>query len=394
MLAGILLVRLLPVDQYALYTVASALLAMLTLGANMGVPQAVITLGSAADEGRLQRLVGAALPQCRRQFLITAPVVLGLAWFMLDHAEWALWSRLVCVGLVLLAAWWRIPTMIAAGILNARHQTAGLFQIGLVEAIARVALAPVCLIVPHAAVGVTANAIGNGWARVTSRRFLPLDAAAQGPADPELTAAIRAFVVPLVPIIIYQAVQGQISVLVLTAFGSVTSVAYAGAISRFNQIITVAMMLNPFLVQPILARQQFRASYVRRLGAVLGILSVGATLVLISAFVVPEWWLWILGSQYAGLRDELPLTLSIGVMTLLGGTLYTAVIARGDTSGQSWAIAVGIAGQLLFAATRDISTVANALLLSLIPAAAYVLVQFVILLRVLTRWSRPDTAST
>jgi hypothetical protein len=393
--AGLLLVRLLPLDQYALYTVAGALLAFAAAGTTLGVPQALITRGSTvhSDSARLGALIRAASPQCRAQYLVTVPAIVALSWAMFHGHQWSWPAKAVSVSLVLLGGWLRLPTMLASAVLNLRHDARGLFRIGIGEALARVALVPLCIVWPYAPVALFANVVGSALARWAAQaRVHPLlDRTAS--ADPADSAAIRAFTRPLIPNILYFALQGQLSVLVLSAFGSATSIAQVGAISRFNQLITLAMMLNPFLVQPVLARQSSRRRFLERLAVIIGAIAGASAIVLLSAALTPRWWLLILGPTYNGLERELLIALGTSLATLAGGTLYTAVISRSQTGGQFWAIILGIAAQLIFGVTHELSTAANALVLSLIPAVAYGAVQGVLLMRVVLRWSPTAPAS-
>jgi O-antigen/teichoic acid export membrane protein len=386
-LVGVLLVRLLTVEEYALYTVGGALLAVIALGAHMGVPQAIITLASKqSDPNVLRALVHAAIPQCTLQYLLTIPFVLVLAVLMIGRHDWSVFEGVACVALVVVAGWFRVPSMVAGAVMNLRHDSLGLFRAGMAESLTRVALLPVCIIWPKAMLALLANLAGAAmmsWASLRRVNF-SIDPGFRG--DPVQLAAIRAFTVPLVPTIVYHALQGQISVIVLSLFGKAASVAQVGAISRLNQLVMLALMLNPFLVQPVLARQTDRQAFARRLTVILGVIAVFIVITLTSATLVPDWWLWLLGSKYTNLRQELPVALAAGLATLTGATLYTAVIARNRTSGQFWAIILSVGGQLVFASAQDVTIIRNALVLNLIPALAYATVQAVILIRVMMQW--------
>jgi hypothetical protein len=168
--------------------------------------------------------------------------------------------------------------------------------------------------------------------------------------------------------------------------GNATSIAEVGAITPLNQIVTLGMLLNPFLVQPVMARQLNRARFLNRVGLIVAGLAAISAIVMASAYMVPEWWLFILGRAYSGLERELPVALAIGMLTLVSGTLYTVVISRNRTTGQYWSILSSIAVQVIFVAVHGVANVFDALLLSLFPALAFATVQMVLLIRVACEW--------
>jgi hypothetical protein len=121
-------------------------------------------------------------------------------------------------------------------------------------------------------------------------------------------------------------------------------------------------------------------------------LATVSTVVMASAYLVPGWWLWILGGSYADLERELPVTLATGMLTLIGSTLYTVVISRNRTAGQSWSIAPSIIGQVVFVAFHGAASAFDALVLGLIPSVALAALQLALIVRILKAWSVPSSA--
>ena len=52
LVVGLALVHVLPVDQYALYTIAGSLLVVVSLGSNFGLGQAIVSLGAGRRDER------------------------------------------------------------------------------------------------------------------------------------------------------------------------------------------------------------------------------------------------------------------------------------------------------------------------------------------------------
>ena len=165
------------------------------------------------------------------------------------------------------------------------------------------------------------------------------------------------------------------STAILGFAGHTSSVAEVGALGRLGQVFGLIMTVNTFFVQPYFARIENRRAYVEKGLLVLSGIGALSLLTMISAFVLPEWWLFILGAKYAGLKKELPFALLVSLFLLLSGTLYTMVIARKSTVGQSWMIASGILIQLLFIGMNGIRTTFDALILNVLLAGGGALVQ-------------------
>jgi membrane-associated HD superfamily phosphohydrolase len=189
---------------------------------------------------------------------------------------------------------------------------------------------------------------------------------------------------------IYTLLQGQIAIFLLSAHTNTPAVAEVGALSRLGQLFTVIMMLNPFLVQPVFARVTSRRDFQTKLTLMVAALSALSALVLGSAYAAPHPWLFLLGSKYAGLTPELPIAVGTALATVVGGTLCTVVLARGQTRGQSFAILPCLGGQLAYIALRGVHSTSDGLILTFIPAMANAVTQAVLLLQVSRNW--PETA--
>jgi len=146
------------------------------------------------------------------------------------------------------------------------------------------------------------------------------------------------------------------------------------------------MMLNGFLVQPHFSRIDTKVEFIRKATLVSGSFILFSSVSMASVFIVPQWWLFILGSKYHNLEHELPIAVLTAILTLLGATFYTMVISRNITRGQSWYIAMGILGQIAFLWIAGVHSTVDALVLSLIPVFGYCLVQAILLGVVISRW--------
>ena len=207
------------------------------------------------------------------------------------------------------------------------------------------------------------------------------------PPTAQHLAALRKFAIPLVPGAIYYMAQGQISTLLLTVFGQTTSIAEVGALGRLGQILGLLMMLNGFVILPNLARVNQRNEFILHGARLIALFVVVGGMTLLSTFVVPEWWLYLLGGNYDHSGEFLPLAMSGSLIALLAALFHTMLISRAATRGQAWNIVVGIGFQAVVLATWGVRTTADALSLNILLASGAAVLQLGLLVRFLQKWN-------
>jgi hypothetical protein len=100
-----------------------------------------------------------------------------------------------------------------------------------------------------------------------------------------------------------------------------------------------------------------------------------------SGILFPHAWVLLLGAKYRSLAGWVPLALLTSMLWVLAGMLYSMLIARGVTRGQSWNIVVGTTSQLVFIRVHGVYDTADAVLLNVLPAASQFFVQVLLLVR-------------
>lgn len=387
-LGGILIVRWLPVDEFALFTVASLLLTLVTLGANLGLTNALISLGAPVREqtGRLAALFAASQRLSRRLFVFALPVVVAVAVLLLPRHSSDAGYALLVLAAVLALGYLQVELNLARSVFNLQHDARAMSLSGIVEMACRLLLLAILLVSPLAAAALLAGILGAAVGRRVAWRRLRAVGVLHGRANAADRARLRAFIGPLVPSTLYFAFQGQIAVFVLSIAGQTQYLAEYGALARLGQVVSLLAVLNPFLIQPLFARVATVRVYATRSLLVVGAWIALAVVILLTAHGVPGAWLFILGDQYRELSAELPLALLVAVLHLLGMSLYAIAIARSDTRGQSWVIAPSLAAQLAFIAVHGVHSVSDALVVSLIPALFYALLQAVLIVRNIRQW--------
>lgn len=390
LVTGLAVLWLLPPKEYALYIVCASLISIGNVGTDIGLSQALVTLGSKAkrDTGYLGRLLAECSRIRRFTFIAAAPLLTALGVALIGpYASYGVTLVFLSVVLTTVFAQRRLPYF--NGVMNVRQDARGLFVVQIGPAILRLVLILLfCRQVPVAPVALVANLLAmalqdsRGMARIND-----LVVAADS-TDDAIRQQLKRFVTPLIPGLVYYIFQGQLAVLVLGFLGQPASIAEVGALGRLGQLLTLLSMLNPFLIQPRLGaienRERFR-SETALFGAAALVLCV---LLIASAFLLPSAWLLILGPHYRDLAYLLPLAVGGPLVGFIGAFFYTAVISTGYTRFQWLQIPLGLGSQALFIVIHGVSNSADALILSWLPATLYAVLQLVILSLVIRFWNQ------
>jgi O-antigen/teichoic acid export membrane protein len=389
LVTGLLILRLLSIEQYAVYLMAMMLVNVASLLSDMGVSQGVVSLGAPLRDRppEMTSLVRAAFHIRQMLYWIACPIVLALAiLFFREHSEYGLMLSLV-VMFVLTLAWSQQTISILSSVANTHHDVRSLGLANGSTAIARLVLvSTICAAIPLAGTAIAINLLGTLLCAAIFKTRIRLSGAASTVLEASYVEQLRHFSLPLIPGIIYYLLQGNIATALLWMLGSTTSVAEIGALGRLGQIIGLIALLNGFFLLPYFARISSRSLFLRRLAQVLLVLSGICAGLTISTFVVPDWWLTLLGPSYSNLTGELRIAILGAQLSLVGSVLYTICIAKGRTRGQWWQIIFGLGAQSCFLAINGVNTTLDALFFNILPAGTYVLVQAALLSGSVREW--------
>lgn len=385
---GFLFLRLLPKNEYALYISAGVLLAIISLGSDMGLTQAVNTLGARFrdDKERLGALLAGAYRYRKRFFMIAACVTMLVAFFMFRGDKWPILSITGVVPMVLVIGWFQCHVSLNKSILNMHHNAAALFYVGMWEASVRLVAVVLCVVWPTAITALTVSFFGVIASRMAVEKacgvfFLP------GAIPNHMqNLELRKFIVPLIPVVVYYLLQGQVSIFLLNIYGYTSATAEVGALGRLGQVLGLLLMLNPFLLQPTFARIDMKSVFVHRVAMVVGGLLVFSVGCILSVLWAPHLWLYVLGPKYSGLTRELSLAIVGALFTIIGSALYTIVVSRNVTKGQTWAIIGGLGSQFVYIVVNGVHSVMDALTLNIVPLVTFAFLQLILVISIIKKW--------
>jgi hypothetical protein len=187
--------------------------------------------------------------------------------------------------------------------------------------------------------------------------------------DPEVRGRVLAVVRRVMPGAIYYALSGQITVWLVSIFGTTTTLAEVGALSRLSQALTLVSSVFGVLLIPRFSRLRAgRAHLLGRYGQVLGLAFAVGAVTCTAAALYPRQILWILGKSYAGLESEVLLQAAVGATSLLAGLAFQLGAVRSVVIKPTLSIPVEILVQLSVMRFLAFDTAAGVLWFALLTA--------------------------
>jgi len=364
-LSGIVLIRKLPMQEYAYYTIANTMFATMTVLADAGVGAGVMSQGGKVwqDSKRLGVIVSTGLALRKRFALVSLAAIIPLLLWLLTHhgASWT-WAIIISASL--------IPAFLAAlsdsllEIAPKLHQDIVPLQKNQIStAVARFGLT-ICLalIFPWAAIGLLAAGISRAWANIRLRKIAAQHTDVQQQPDAEVRSNILKVVKRSLPTSIYYCISGQLTVWLLSILGSTKSIGQIGALSGFSNMLNVFVVIFGTLFVPRFARLPSNKSTIVKkflsLQCLLLVLGLG---IVETTNLFSDQLLWILGNKFSGLHWELVLVAIQSSIWLAITCTHQMLTSRGIIVPPLMFIPLAIACEVGFAFIVPLGQLAGAL---------------------------------
>jgi O-antigen/teichoic acid export membrane protein len=322
LLYGFLCVRLLPVADYAKFVVVFGIQGTLVVLMDVGISGSLIPLvGDRIEDRQLIADYLASLRQLAHWlFAIMTPITVIFYPLLVRNRQWSWQVVASMVAILLFSIWFARVAAAYSSVLIIRRDRGRWYRAQMVSSLGTLALLVVfwALHWLNAFSAILINVAGILSIAITyfmrARSLLGV----AGVATKEKRTAIIQLTLPATPGVIFYALQGQISLLLITIFGHTAAVASVGALGRLAQVFTLFLQMNPLLEEPYFAklpRNRLKRDY---LGVVALAGGVGIAFIVL-AWIFPQMFLWILGPKYAGLHVEVLLVMIGSAFRLVAG---------------------------------------------------------------------------
>ncbi|TDD94671.1 lipopolysaccharide biosynthesis protein [Flavobacterium cellulosilyticum] len=327
-ISGILIVRLLPIQEYAFYTLANTMLGTLVVLTDGGISNGVMALSGKVwqDPKKLGSILATGL-DLRRKFavitlLFAAPIIIYL--LVLNKASW-LTALLILLSLI--PAFYADLSDSLLEITPKLHQDiASLQKNQLTVGFGRLMLTLLTIFIfPWTYVILLASGLPRIYGNLKLKKINEKFVDSNQKPDPIIRKEILRIVTRILPNIIFFAFSGQIVIWILSVFGNTNELASIGALGRFSILIGLFTSVLATLFIPRFSRLGDHKSKILKAFFIFQlILFLFSGFVMLIVLLFPAQMLWILGASYSGLTSELFLIIlanCIGLISSLTGNL-------------------------------------------------------------------------
>ncbi len=369
-LAGLLLVRYLPVQQFALYTLAASVLGFFTFVSDLGSTSSLVYFFNLTKKegGDFQSYVAAVLSLRRIAFLAGAAAVLAV-FPITARSKGFSGGEIVLVTLGIVAGtWFQIVSSLRLLILRLHGRYGQSYRAELTGGGIRIAVA--LLMIVAALLRAWVAVVGVALATAAIARL-----AASAEVPPPAAAGLKAprrrilrYLVPTLPSALYFSIQGPLIVWLSATFGTTRNIAEVGALTRLGIAVGLFSGLTGIVFLPRLAAITDDRLYRKRYFQYGALLLAIAGSLFAAAAVAPRLFLLVLGPKYGGLHRELLLVVAGAGLTMLSGYAVSTNIARSWNRLQVMNLAVEIIAQVTMVFLLPLSTTFGVLTFTLVSA--------------------------
>lgn len=332
LLCGLLVVRLLPTQEYAFYTIANTMLGTMTIMADSGIGRGVMAIGGQVwqDKKQLGDVVATGFAMRQRFALVSLLVATPILIYLLIHQK-ASWLTSVLIILSVIPAFVSALSDTLLEVTPKLHQAIYPLQKNQLQvSLLRLVLTSLgVFIFPFAAAAILCSGIprayGNLKLKAIAARFTE-----GGRHNKTVQVEITKTVKRVMPGAVFYCFTGQITIWIISLSGNATAVAEVGALGRITAVFALFTMIFNTLVIPRYARlKSFRellvTSYFQVLIGTVAIFSLVCGIV----FFFSHQFLMLIGRNYYGLDNELFLYVLTTCVGLLSSIHVSLLASRG-----------------------------------------------------------------
>ncbi|MDM0011269.1 hypothetical protein QTH87_02350 [Variovorax sp. J22P168] len=404
--AGLLIVNWLPKEQYGAYIFLVACMTLLLGVTDLGLSHCCLpVVGQRSRE--VPWVVGVCHQVFRKRWVLLGfgIFIVGPYWFYASRMHgWFGPGYVAASALILLVTLLGLREHYANTVLVILGHISTLNRIGLTSNIVRISFIAGVLLLPvtsWSVTGVVAATAAAGFVAVIlynralrSREIADyrLDAADAKGVDQQVIKVAKPLVLPA----IFFQVQGVITLFLVSLFGTSNMLAELGAFGRLAMVLLVVDRVAAILLFPMLARSAEGPTLVSTVIRVHAVYLLAMALMELSAIVLPQYWIILLGQQYSAMAPYVWMVFLSSILASASGLAFKTLTVRGATSSQAYGVAFIVVVQVLYLWKFGVSDLYAALGFNIASALAHASFQYLLLALRLPQWRReaqPDNQS-
>ena len=381
LLCGLLIIRLLPTKEYALYTLANTMLGTMSLLSDGGISTGVMALGGKVWEDKKKLgIVLATGFSLRKKFAIFSLIVAVpiLAYLLLHHGASILTTVLIITALI--PAFYAALSDSLLEIILKLHQDIKPLQENQIKvSVLRLTINSLTVFLfPFTFIAIWAAGIPRILGNIKLRKIAGKFTETSNEIDLGVQKEIFKIVKRILPGAIYYCLAGQLTVWLISVFGNTTNIADVGALGRLSMLLGVISTMFSILIVPRFARtKESGKALLKRYLFILVTMLVILSGITFIVMLFPSQLLWILGNKYANLEKELVYVMIGSCANVLMGLALSLYTSRGWVINPVYAIILSvlpiISGIFIF----DLTKISGVLKLNIFIAVSEFMIHFV-----------------
>jgi len=330
LISGLIYVRLMPVDQYALYAMGLTSLAFISTGSDLGLTSSLnyFWRESGKDRCGIEPII-AAVQRLRSVFLVLVSFVCGA--FLLkttSEQNLSVISVFACFGLVVATVSARLPATLDIQLMRLEGLQRESYYCEAADSITRLLVAVGMIVtgITTALFGLAGGLLGSLSMLAAVRGLAGTPRSKSQSVESETWRKVRAYIIPPVFTTLVYIMQLPLVLWLALTFGGKAVLAETFAVGRIGAIYGLISVFVGAVIGPRLARISDDAHFARTVGLfllALVLLCVGATMI---AYVAPSALLLLIGPKYVHLDREVVLAIAAVSFDLL--TAFLAMTNR------------------------------------------------------------------
>lgn len=331
LLSGFMVLRWLDVASYGQYGLTFGFQSTVNMLIDLGFSSTIVALvGHRVNDSQvLGDYVRSGRNLRSRVLMVVMPISATVFWYLTHRLDWKISIQVLLLSSIFVSIYFSGMQAYYTAPLIVQRRLGTHYWIQSLAALWRV-MGYVILYKTH-----TLNAVSAVWLNATgivaaglmykfaSRRLVSEPKV----PNPAVTKQMIDYVLPNMPGVIFFALQGQISVFLIAAFGHNTGIAQVSALARLGQIFTLISALNGTVLEPWFAKSR-KEDVLKKYFEAAGLTIFFSSLFVAFVVVFPQGLLWILGKHYGDLRAEVRWTVLSGCTSYLAGLTWTAISGR------------------------------------------------------------------
>jgi len=376
--SGIILIRVLSIEQYAIYTIANTMLGTMVVLSDAGISSGVMAEGGKVweDKRKLGKILATGFDLRKKMAFISMLVTIPILLYMLRNIN-ASWLISITVALALIPAFISVlsssllyvPAKLRQDVIKLQYNS---LEINFSRMIL---LSALIFIFPWAFIAILVSGISQIWGNFRIRKVIkPYVEFGQNPSL-EVKKRIIKILYRTLPESIYYCISGQITIWILAVFGSTNAVAEIGALSRIAVLLAVLTVLFHTLIIPRFARlkNDYKLIFKRFLSIQI-VLAVILMFVLLGVYLFSYQILWVLGPKYYSFESELFLVTIGSCLNIFSGLTFSICVSRGWVINPLLSIPSSVITMICCLFILDVSTLYGVLIFNIILASAHTII--------------------